>query len=83
MADLRFSLHHGMHGAQLQVAKDEQPHDRPAQPPSSSSITHNLTSALLARAFINLTPGIASQFQPSAKKQTSKESKVEEALICL
>jgi hypothetical protein len=44
---------------------------------------HNLTSALLARAFINLTPGIASQFQPSAKKQTSKESKVEEALIYL
>jgi hypothetical protein len=52
------------HDAQLQVYEDEQPHRRSAQPPSSSSTTHNLLSVPLARAFINLTPGIASKFQP-------------------
>jgi hypothetical protein len=62
------------HGALLHVVEDEQPHCQSAQPPSSSSRTQDLTSTLLARALINLAPGIASQFQPSTKRSRRPSS---------
>jgi hypothetical protein len=62
------------HGALLHVAEDEQPHCQSAQPPSSSSKTQDLTSTLLARALINLAPGIASQFQPWTKRSRRPNS---------